>query len=99
MNHIPLSFRLILFVIIGSFLGCISTKKHYEQIDILKANHKSELDKRDSEIATAIAKNERLNLQLAERQGEINILLNLRQLLTNKILIRNFFKSKTPLNS
>ena len=87
MNRIPLSFRLILFVIFGSFLGCMSTKKHYEQIDILKANHQSELEERNSEIANANAQNERLNLQLAERQGEINILLNLRQELYDTIAL------------
>jgi chemotaxis protein MotB len=63
----------------------MSTKKHYEKMDLLKANHNSEIDECQSEIAVALAKNERLNLQLAERQGEINILLNLRQELYDTI--------------
>jgi len=79
MNFIRLYSKFILIVLIGCSLGCISNKKHFEQIDILKANHKSEKDQFNSEIAVAIAKNERLNLKLTERQGEINILLNLRQ--------------------
>ncbi len=66
-------------------MGCISTKKHYESIDILKANHQSEIDKCNSEIAVGLSMNERLNLQLAERQGEINILMNLRQELYDTI--------------
>lgn len=78
MNFILLFSRFILVLLIGCSVGCISNKKHFEQIDILKATHKSEIDKSNSEIAVAKAKNERLNLQLAERQGEINILLNLR---------------------
>ena len=36
-------------------------------------------------LTLRIAKNERLNLELAERQGEINILLNLRQELYDTI--------------
>jgi len=85
MNFIHLFSRFILVVLLGSFLGCISNKKHFEEIDILKANHKSEIDESNSEIAVAKAKNERLNLQLAERKGEINILLNIRQELYDTI--------------
>ncbi len=85
MNYTHLCFRFFLFVIIGCSLGCISTKKHYEEIDILKANHQSEIDKCNSEIDVSNAQNERLNLQLAERQGEINVLMNLRKELYDTI--------------
>ena len=85
MSQFPAHFKLLLIVVISSFLSCMSTKKHLEQVDILKANHKSELEKRDSELDVAMAKNERLNLQLAERQGEINMLWNLRQELYDTI--------------
>jgi chemotaxis protein MotB len=85
MNFFPLNYKFLLFIITGFFLSCISTKKHYESIDLLKANHSSEIDECQSEIAVTLAKNERLNLQLAERQGEINVLLNLRQELYDTI--------------
>ncbi len=85
MNYTSIFYSFSLFVIIGSSLGCISTKKHYEEIDLLKANHKSELENCQSETIVAISKSERLNLQLAERQGEINILMNLRQELYDTI--------------
>lgn len=80
-----LFFRVFVFVFIASLLGCVSNKKHREAIDVLNANHKSELDKCNTRLATTSADNEQLNLQLAERKGEVNILMSLRHELKDTI--------------
>lgn len=80
-----LNYKFLLFLLLGCSLGCVSTKKHHRLMDALKAEHQSEMEKNNREMALLLDKNETLNLQLAERQGEINILMALRQELADTI--------------
>ena len=69
--------------------SCISKKKHLAALQLLKADQatilQQEIDIRDIEIRKSKAEITDLNLQLAERKGENNILVQLRGELQTEI--------------
>ncbi len=81
-SFIFLSFSLLL-------TSCISKKKHLAALELLKADQatilQQEIDVRDIEIRKSKAQITDLNLQLAERKGENNILVQLREELQTQI--------------
>jgi len=70
-------FLLLLFTPLF-FSACISNKKHLEAIDLSNAKHLLEVNNLQGEINTANEKIKQLELNVAERIGENNILLMLR---------------------
>jgi len=81
-SFVFLSFSLLLS-------SCISKKKHLAALELLKADQatvlQQEIDVRDIEIRKSKAEITDLNLQLAERKGENNILVQLREELQTQI--------------
>ena len=79
----------LLFLIPLFFSACVSNKKHKAAITLLQSQHdaklKEEIKVRDSKLNIANNKITDLNLQLAERKGENNILLLLRNELQDTI--------------
>jgi len=83
------------FLLLGIFASsCISKKKHLEALQTLRTTNErvatewqnKVLEKR-SELRTANNEIEDLKLQLAERKGENNILVQLRDELQNQIAV------------
>ena len=74
-----------LLFLIGFLSSCISNKKHIAAVDLLKAEAdallQQEVDLRDEKIENANQQITDLKLQLAERKGENNILVQLRDCL------------------
>ena len=76
-----LGFLLLAFI----FSSCVSNKKHKQAITALKTSHTAEVNQWQNQLHNAQAEITELNLQLAERKGENNILVDLRQELQDQI--------------
>ncbi|MEO1513897.1 MAG: OmpA family protein [Bacteroidota bacterium] len=60
--------------LMASLASCVSNKKHQAALDTLQVNHKAETDQWRTQVNAAKYEIEKLQLQLAERKGENNIL-------------------------
>lgn len=74
------------------FLGCVSKKKHLDAIESLKKTNEGIIDdwqnrykEKRSELNASMEKSRQLELDLAERKGENNILVSLRNELQKQI--------------
>ncbi len=84
-TNMPTTFRNRLLLLIATpllFSACISNKKHLAAIDLINTTHSGEVLQLESEIDTRNNTIKDLELKLAERIGENNILLMLRDELT-----------------
>lgn len=86
-KHFPL--RLLLLMLPLFCLSCLSKKKHLEALNLQKnksdATLQEAIDLRESKLSVANKNINELELQLAERKGENNILVSLRKELEAQI--------------
>ena len=77
MKNIALTHRSIILILTVPFLfsACISNKKHQAAVDLMQSQHQTEVSLLQQEVDTAQAQIRRLELNVAERIGENNILV------------------------
>lgn len=85
MKHSYSKIAPIFFILVISLVGCVSKKKHLAAIQTLKTTNEGIVDdwqkrynEKRSELNTSIEKSRKYELDLAERKGENNILIGLR---------------------
>ncbi len=78
--------RLFSFLLLFLFLSsCVSNKKHRAALDSLTTAHQAQVQQLEYQVDTSRAKIFDLQLQLAERKGENNVLVGLRDELQSRI--------------
>lgn len=80
----PMRFFLCCFTLL-LLSACVSKKKHLAALETIKTNHQVEVNQWQTQLNTSQAEVSDLSLQLAERKGENNILIDLRTELQDHI--------------